>query len=110
MPVQSKQESYSANLSGTRYGTALRHPVVFRENSGRVGDVYFIDQNGNCRWIRNAFDKPVRASSCWTVELTELRAWKHGVGQHPQFQNGKPLSKRESDISKLLLVEMPNWN
>lgn len=70
------QRNYEKNLGGTAFGTPLRHPVLFRENSGRVGDVGYFDHNGNWRWIRNAFDSQVNPTSISTgiVSLNEHRA------------------------------------
>jgi len=47
------------NLSPSSCGTALYHPVLIRERSGRVGDIAFHDSEGHYKWIRNAFDVEV---------------------------------------------------
>lgn len=57
--LRSKQEGFAENLAGTPWGTALYHPIPFREMEG-VGDVGFWSlAEGQWITICNAFDREV---------------------------------------------------
>jgi hypothetical protein len=56
--VSSKQGRFAKNLSGTDWGTALYHPIPFREKEA-VGDIGFWDAEGQWTAVCNAFDSQV---------------------------------------------------
>jgi len=59
--TSSKQDAFAKNLGDTPLGVPLYHPERYRETSGRVGDIAFLDpENGAYEWINNAFDVEVR--------------------------------------------------
>jgi hypothetical protein len=57
---RSKQEAFAKNLAGTPLGTAIYHPIPWREKEG-VGDIGFFDGDGKWIAVCNAFDAKVRA-------------------------------------------------
>ena len=80
--LRSKQEGFAENLAGTPWGTALYHPIPFREMEG-VGDIGIWDAQGEWIAVCNAFDREVanfpRASL--TFFLTE-----HDAGAFTAFR------------------------
>jgi hypothetical protein len=77
MRHQSIQEKFAKNLSPSPHGTAIYHPLVMRQRSGRVGDIAFHDFEGKYKWIRNAFDSDVLCPPC---ALLILRDYLNGTG------------------------------
>jgi hypothetical protein len=57
---RSKQEAFAQNLTGTPLGTAIYHPILWREQDG-VGDIGFFDGDGKWIAVCNAFDVEVHA-------------------------------------------------
>jgi len=53
------QHEYAANLTGGLLGVAVYHPVAFRAETGRVGDIAFFDELGIYQWLGNAFTDKV---------------------------------------------------
>lgn len=47
MSRATKQDLFAANLEGLGLGTAIYHPIQFREHSGRVGDIAPPDSEGS---------------------------------------------------------------
>ena len=49
---------------------ALYRPVPFHENSGRVGDIGFFDEQGRFMWLANAFQVEVLPNHASVSSLT----------------------------------------
>ena len=92
---KSTQEKYATNLWTTSLGTAIYHPIELEENSGKVGDIAFFDENGKYQWVRNTFDSRVGITGCSRF-LIGARAWQSGNGTDISFPSKRLLPKENA--------------
>jgi hypothetical protein len=88
----------SCKLGGTSRGVAVYHPVQLREEDGRVGDIAFVDSDGNIfgfgtrLLIMNLYHNALRPSN--------YRVFVYGTGRNSIFRKQMQLRKITLHISE----------
>jgi hypothetical protein len=77
--TDSCQDVYAANLESP-LGVAIFHPIPFRTETGRVGDIGFFHHNGEYEWIRSAFDSEVTFPNLTKGLIVRVYRIKNGNG------------------------------